>query len=240
MSREINLFEGEVETSTIIKHPPTKKEYEQTNLPGVLEEVHEQEKAHQREGQSRLQVKRLIEALLFSSNEPIPFGKIREVTDQLHPLKPRHLKEILLELQNEYLSQQRGYRLEEIGSGYMLRTCEEFSPYIELLYRNKRTEKLSQAAAEVLAIIAYRQPITRPQIEGIRGVDSSGVVASLIERGLIHAVGRMEAPGRPTLYGITSEFLSHFGLKNIEELPGIDITADTEEGVVDLEETHGI
>jgi segregation and condensation protein B len=229
MSKEINLFEEEVETSIITNPSTPKEQYEQTNLPGIMEKVHEQEQTHQREINARLQVKRLIEALLFSSNEPIAFGKIREVTDQLHPLKPRHLKEILLELQNEYLSQQRGYRLEEIGQGYMLRTCEEFSPYIELLYRNKRTEKLSQAAAEVLAIIAYRQPITRPQIEGIRGVDSSGVVYSLIERGLIHAVGKLEAPGRPTLYGITGDFLSHFGLKDIQELPGVDITPDVEE-----------
>lgn len=168
------------------------------------------------------QVKRLIEALLFASNEPISFNKIREVTDQLTPLKPRIIKDLIMQLQNEYLSEQRGFRLDEIAQGYLLRTCEEFSPYIEILFKNKRAEKLSHAAAEVLAIIAYRQPITRPQIEAIRGVDSSGVVASLLERGLITAVGKLEAPGRPTLYGITHEFLTHFGLKGIEELPPIE------------------
>lgn len=221
MSSEINLFEEEVETSTILKKRRPREVFEPSNVPPVLEKVMEKEKEQKIKSDSYLQVKRLIEALLFSSNEPLPFNKIREVTDELHPLKPRELKEILFEIQNECLKEQRGYRLEEIGQGYMLRTCEEFSPYIELLYRNKRTEKLSQAAAEVLAIIAYRQPITRPKIEAIRGVDSSGVVVSLIERGLIHAVGKLEAPGRPTLYGITQEFLSHFGLKNIQELPGM-------------------
>lgn len=218
MSREINLFQDEVEATQIVHAPPPK----QLEKREEKEEERDKSASQQAQIQARLQVKRLVEALLFSSNEPITFDKIREVADQLYPLKPRHLKEILLELQNEYLSEQRGFRLEEIAQGYMLRTCEEFSSYIELLYRNKRTEKLTQAAAEVLAIIAYRQPITRPQIEGIRGVDSSGVVASLCERGLIHPVGKMEAPGRPTLYGITSEFLSHFGLKNIQELPGVE------------------
>lgn len=227
MSREINLFEGEVETSTIIKHPTPRRHFENECLPNPdPENLEEETKVDKPAIDSRLQVKRLIEALLFSSNEPLAFAKIREVADQLNPLKPRHLKELLLELQNEYLTQQRGYRLEEIGQGYLLRTCEEFSPYIELLYRNKRAEKLSQAAAEVLAIIAYRQPITRPQIEGIRGVDSSGVVSSLVERGLIHAVGKLEAPGRPTLYGITNEFLSHFGLRDIQELPGVNIVEE--------------
>lgn len=207
MSREINLFEDEMETTTTTLDPP---------------KIHDTPNENNLEKTYHLQVKRLIEALLFASNEPLNFQKIREVADQLHPLKPKQLKELIFELQNDYLTQQRGFRLEEISQGYMLRTCEEFSPYIELLYRNKRTEKLSHAAAEVLAIIAYRQPITRPQIEAIRGVDSSGVLMSLLDRELITAVGRLEAPGRPTLYGITHEFLSHFGLKDIKELPPLE------------------
>ena len=201
--QEINLMDQEIETSAVPRQPPPREQ-------------------HPVDGASRQQVKRLIEALLFASNTPLPFSKIREVADTLHPLRPRDLKELILELQSEYLTAQRGFRLEEIGQGYLLRTCEEFSPYIELLYRNKRNERLSQAGAEVLAIIAYRQPITRPQIEKIRGVDSSGVVTSLIERGLIASVGKLEAPGRPTLYGITQEFLAHFGIKDLQELPRLE------------------
>jgi segregation and condensation protein B len=222
MSKEINFLDEEIETSSILPASTPRKRFQQSTFPGVLDRIKEAEETQERELNASSQVKRLIEALLFASSQPIPFQKIREVTDQLNPLKPKQLKDLIFELQNEYMTQQRGFRLEEIGQGYILRTCEEFSPYIELLYRNKRTEKLSQAAAEVLAIIAYRQPITRPQIEAIRGVDSSGVVISLMERGLIHAVGRLEAPGRPTLYGITQEFLSHFGLKDINELPSIE------------------
>ena len=99
-----------------------------------------------------------------------------------------------------------------------MRTCEEYSPFVDLIHRNKRTEKLSQASAEVLAIIAYRQPITRPQIEAIRGVDSSGILQNLLERQLIEPTGKLEAPGRPTLYGTTKDFLQHFGLRSAEEL----------------------
>lgn len=164
-------------------------------------------------------IKRTIEALLFTSSEPITFNKIREVVDTIDSLQPKELTGLIQELQAEYIEQQRAFRLEEIAQGFILRSAEEFHPYIELLHRNKRTEKLSMASSEVLAIIAYRQPITRVQIEAIRGVDSSGSVATLLERQLIQPVGKLEAPGRPTLYGITKEFLKHYGLKDIKELP---------------------
>ena len=190
--REINLLESEIETG----------------------EPHLDQKG-------RNHLKRLIEALFFSSAEPLSLQKIREVTDTYKPVKPRLLRDLIEELQQEYLTERRGFRLEEIAQGYLMRSSEEFNPYIELLYRNKRTEKLTQAAAEVLAIIAYRQPITRPQIEAIRGVDSSGIVQNLLERQLIEPVGKLEAPGRPTLYGITKDFLKHFGLKDVTELPKI-------------------
>lgn len=165
------------------------------------------------------QVKRMIEALLFASSEPLSFIKIKEVTDSYFPLKPRILKGLIEDLKQEYKSQHRAFRLEEIAEGFLLQSMEEFHPYIEQLYRNRRGEKLSQPATEVLAIIAYRQPVTKSQIEAIRGVDSSGTVQNLLERGLIECVGKLEVPGRPILYGITKEFLYHFGLKNLNELP---------------------
>lgn len=171
------------------------------------------------EQQHRQHVKRIIEALLFSSCTPITFNKIREVTDSVVLLRPKILRELLEELQYDYISQQRAFRLEEIAQGFILRTCEEYALYIDLMQRNKRAEKLSQAAAEVLAIIAYKQPITRPQIDAIRGVDSSGTVQSLLERQLIEPLGKLEAPGRPMLYGITKEFLLHFGLRDLKDLP---------------------
>lgn len=236
MAKELNLFEQEMEivsSEAPIRSeqalsaeeaapppkPAAKKNYVQAALPGIdlktlIPEQPQPEKA------SRTRLKRIIEALLFVSHEPISFNKLREVLDSVEPLKPRQLQDLLQELAEEYILQQRAFRLEEIAQGYILRTCREYGPYIDLLFRNKRTEKLSPAAAEVLAIIAYRQPITRPQIEAIRGVDSSGVIQSLLERQLIEPVGRMEAAGRPTLYGITTYFLKHFGLRDLKELPG--------------------
>lgn len=163
-------------------------------------------------------VKRVIEALLFSSSEPLSIQKIREVTDTIAPLKPKEIRIIIEELEQEYISQQRAFRVEEIAEGFVLRTHKEYASYIELLNRQKRSDKLSYAATEVLAIIAFRQPITRQQVDAIRGVDSSGTLAHLLERNLIEPTGKLEAPGRPTLYGTTKEFLKHFGLKDLNSL----------------------
>lgn len=166
----------------------------------------------------RQHVKGIIEALLFASSDPLPFQKIRDITDDFHRYSPKELMEIIQELKYDYLSQQRAYRLEEVAGGFLLRTCTEYQPYIEQIYRNKRGEKLSQAALEVLSIVAYKQPITRSQIDSIRGVDSSGVVQVLLDRQLIQSVGRLEAPGRPILFGVTQAFLKHFGLRDLDDL----------------------
>lgn len=170
----------------------------------------------------RMQVKRVIEALFFASNEPLSLSKIRDITETIQVMAPKALKAIIQELQYEYEIQRRAFRLEEIAEGFIMRTCEDLAPFIELLGKNKRGEKLSHASAEVLAIIAYRQPVTRAQIESIRGVDSSGTIANLLERQLIQPLGKLETVGRPTLFGITQEFLKYFGLKDVKELPKID------------------
>lgn len=210
MGHEINLFDDAVETH-----------YVQSTLPGIESEAEQKGIFQSDDPYIRAQIKRIVEALLFSSSDPLSFQKIRDVTDTVYALKPRVLRDILTEIQQEYLTQNRSFRLEEIGEGFLLRTCEEYSPYIDLLHRNRRTEKLSQAAAEVLAIIAYKQPITRPQIDAIRGVDSSGTIHNLLERQLIEPVGKLEVAGRPMLYSITKDFLKHFGLKNLSDLPPI-------------------
>lgn len=210
MATEINLFEKEIEHSTETKgEPPAAKLAEP---PPASKLKDKKEEAH---------VKRIIEALLFSSNAPVSFNKIQEIIDEFYALKPRAIREILQGLSEEYIVQDRAFRLEQIAEGYILRTCQELSPYIELMHRNRRTEKLSQAAAEVLAIIAYRQPITRPQIDAIRGVDSSGTLYSLMERELIEPMGKLDAPGRPSLYGTTKNFLHYFGFKDVKDLPRI-------------------
>ena len=204
MTKELNLFQNEIDTSQNNPEDPVieqeRDEFSQINL------------------QLLHHIKRVVEALLFASSEPLSLMKIREVTDTISPLRPRQLRQILEELKQEYLSQQRAFKLEEMALGYVLRTYEEYAPYLDLLHRQRRGEKLSYASTEVLAIIAYRQPITRPQIDAIRGVDSSGSLMQLLERQLIDTMGKLEAPGRPTLYGTTREFLKHFGLKDLSEL----------------------
>lgn len=236
MVKEINLFLQDVETvaseeTVPLAEKPPKKCYTQDFFPGMqdvdapIKKEEEKNSAKEEEKiflHNRAKAKRVIEALLFSTNEPLSFVKIREITDTIYPFKPRVLREIIDELQNDFISKQLVYRLEEIAQGFLLRTSEEFGPYLNLLYRNKRIEKLSQAAAEVLAIIAYRQPVTRPQIDSIRGVDSTGVLQALLERQLVEPLGKLEAPGRPMLFGITKDFLKHFGLRDLQELPKIE------------------
>lgn len=210
MPQEINL--------TIESEP---KKPAQLELPGFQSAFNHSQQQYQQERFIRQHIKRIVEALLFASNVPISFTKIHEITETFHSLKPRQLRDLIAELQQEYLSQHRSFRLEEIAQGYILKTCEEYSSFLALLHGSHREDKLSQAATEVLAVIAYKHPITRQQIEAIRGVDSSGVIQSLLDRGLIEVTGRLETAGRPSLYSITKEFLEHFGLKNIHDLPRI-------------------
>lgn len=228
MTKELNFFQSEMETSALDSatsqdkpfDSPADRPHERPDdaSPEISLDSSEIADWSQVSQQLKQHLKRVLEALLFASPDPLPLAKIREVTDTILPLRPRLLRQILEELKQDYLTQQRAFQLEEIAQGYVLRTYEEYAPYLDLLYRQKRWEKLSHASTEVLAIIAYRQPITRPQIDAIRGVDSSGSLTQLLERQLVEPVGKLEAPGRPTLYGTTREFLKHFGLKDLSEL----------------------
>lgn len=172
-----------------------------------------------------MHAKRVIEGLLFSTSEPITLKRISNVLQLYHPLGKTDIKGLIDKLASEYIEDNRAFRLAEIAKGYILRTTEELSPYIHALLKITNPEKLSHAGTEVLAIIAYRGPITRPQIDDIRGVDSSGIVSSLIERELITSLGKLEVPGRPTLYGVSEKFLKYFGLNSIEDLPNLGIQA---------------
>jgi segregation and condensation protein B len=177
------------------------------------------EKVSERSHVSRNQeIKRILEALLFSSSEALPLEKLREVIHMTYPIRSREVANLLEELAEEYQKEGRGFQLDQIAGGYLLRTTPKMRLYVEQLHQDRRGEKLSQAATEVLAIIAFRTPITRREIEKIRGVDCSGTVAALQERGLIEPVGRRETPGKPIEYGVTKQFLQHFGLKDLSAL----------------------
>jgi len=220
MTKEFNLFEQEEELSTDVTLTETPLSKDNLLLQAIdkLQLLRDERRV---ESETLIHAKRIVEALLFASNEPITFNRMRDIVETAHPLKPRQLKKILTDLQDEYLSQGRAFRLEEISQGYVLRSANEYTKYIDMLYRHPRSEKLSQAATEVLAIIAHRGPITRPQVDAIRGVDSSGTVYALVERGLIEATGKLETPGRPTLYGVTQEFLKYYGLRDLNDLPAL-------------------
>lgn len=185
----------------------------------LLDEGTAREKSKEgRERMLRKELKGAIEALLFSSSEPISIRQIREITENICCLKPKALEALVKELQLEYKQQARAFQIEEIADGFLIRTDPKYSVYVDQLHSHRRSEKLSRAATEVLAIIAFRQPVTRSVIDGIRGVDSSGALYALIERDLIETVGRLDAPGRPSLYAVTNRFLQHYGLRDLNEL----------------------
>lgn len=156
-----------------------------------------------------------LEAVLFAAPDPVPVERLA----RLLQLEAGQVQALLDELEEEYRRPERGFMLERVAGGVRLCSKPEYFPYLEELGREVRSGGLSQAALETLAIIAYRQPITRPQIEAIRGVRVDSAIASLLERGLIEEKGRSDGVGRPILYGTTSEFLVRFKLNSLADLP---------------------
>lgn len=163
------------------------------------------------------QLEQIIEALLFAADEPLSTKQIKKIVDDISTEK---ITEIIQQLNEKY--EYHAFSIQEVGEGYRLLTKAEFAPWIEKMYGKTRKIKLSPAALETLAIIAYKQPATRAQIAAIRGVDSSGIIRNLLELNLIEIQGRAEEPGRPMIYGTSQKFLEYFGLKNISDLPRID------------------
>ncbi len=158
----------------------------------------------------------ILEALLFISPEPIG---IERLTGAVDGASKTEVKKALACLRESLDSQGRGVQLVEVAGGFQLRTRPEYSAWIKRLERTKTAPKLSRSALESLAIIAYKQPLTRAEIEHIRGVETSGVIRTLLERRLARIVGRKEVPGRPILYGTTKQFLQQFGLNTLSDLP---------------------
>ncbi len=168
---------------------------------------------------SRKDLKAIFEAILFISKRPVTLKELRRLCPQEMRVKESEIAAIIEELKIEYIQAGRSFRLIEIADGYQMRTLPDFAPYISRFFQLNKAENLSQPALETIAIIAYRQPITKAIIEGVRGVDSNGVIKSLYEKGLIKINGRLEVPGRPFIYSTTERFLEYFGLKSIVDLP---------------------
>lgn len=161
--------------------------------------------------------KSLMEALLFVSGEPVTLAALKNIV-QLHETE---IKKLLDELVNEYKDKESGLLIVEIANGYQMVTNPEYAQWIKKFKATTASSKLSVPALETLALIAYKQPIIKAEIEEIRGVNSDGVLKTLLDRRLIKILGRKEAPGKPLLYGTTREFLQYFGLKDLTELPTI-------------------
>lgn len=162
-------------------------------------------------------LKSAIEALLFASERPLSPEEMKNAFGD--GVSAAQIKEQVEALGKEYDEQDRGFRLYEIAGGFQLASDIRFAEVLKRFYQSREKKKLSQAGLETLSVIAYRQPVTRADIEAIRGVTVDGAVKTLLEKGLIKITGRKEVPGRPILYGTTQEFLEHFGLKSIQELP---------------------
>lgn len=175
---------------------------------------------------------RALEALLFASDKPLSAaecvkylkGAVEAAPEDadiaaLAKTKPDDVARVLRELQAGYEEQQRGFRIVESAAGWKVVTAPDTAPWVRQLFPENRPARLSPSALETLAIVAYRQPITRADIEAVRGVNVDGVMQTLLERGVIRITGRAEVPGRPLLYGTTEFFLEHFGLRSLDELP---------------------
>lgn len=159
------------------------------------------------------EAKVIVEGLIFAAERPLSAQEIAEIIQ----LDPATVEALVEEIRKDYGP--RALTIRMVAGGYQLVTKPELAPWIEKLGRPVIHAPLSTAATETLAIIAYEQPITRAEIEQIRGVRSDSALNSLLERGLICEVGRKEGPGRPILYGVTERFLEHFGLRSLDELP---------------------
>jgi segregation and condensation protein B len=160
----------------------------------------------------------IIEALLFASGEPVTLKRLLEV---LEGVEPERILGALQGLCQSYREADRGIQIVEIAGGYQMVTRPDCASWVKRLEKIKTASKLSKAALEALAVIAYRQPATRGEIEAIRGVDSAYVLKTLLERRLVRITGRREGLGRPMLYGTTRDFLQSFGLKDLSELPAL-------------------
>jgi segregation and condensation protein B len=160
----------------------------------------------------------VIEALLFAADAPVKLDRLAELAE----VPPDTARAVVDALNVQYQESGRTFRVQRVAQGFQLYTMPMYAEYVRRLYQHQYTHRLSRAALEVLAIVAYKQPVTRPQVEQLRGVDCSGPLVTLLERRLIATYGRASRPGNPFLYRTTPEFLRYFGLAGLEDLPRME------------------
>jgi segregation and condensation protein B len=162
------------------------------------------------------QLKPIVETLIFASDVPIPADQIRTFVENV---TIEDIQKAVEQLNLDYTQTDRSFHIVHIAGGYQLVTHESYAPWVKKLFQGRIKTKLSQAAMEALSVIAFRQPVSKPEIEAIRGVNCDGVVRTLMERKLITISGRGEGPGKPLLYKTTREFLRYMGINDISDLP---------------------
>jgi len=163
--------------------------------------------------------KRVVEALIFVADEPITLAQLGQVIGHR---TPEELRALVAEVERELEAGGHGLRIETVAGGYRLSTCPDLAPWVRTFFRHRNRTRLSPASIETLAVIAYKQPVTAPEIQEIRGVDPQGSLKTLLEKRLVRMAGKKKVIGRPFLYATTREFLVHFGLASIEDLPPIE------------------
>ncbi len=176
------------------------------------------ENLNDRQPQGR-EVVRIMEALLFASDSPLPVDKIQAV---IKDATLDHIEQAIDSLNEKYRAGGHSFAIKKIARGYQMYTLPDFAPWVRALFSHHRRERLSQQSLEVLAIVAYKQPIVKSDIGRLRGVNSEGPILTLLDRKLITIVGRKPTPGRPLLYATTQEFLTHFGLRDLDDLPKME------------------
>jgi len=164
-------------------------------------------------------LKGAVEALLFVSDKPVEIAQIKDV---ITTLETADIRQLILAIKKDCEDRERGMMIREIAGGYQMLSNPQYAEYVRNFFKTRVKEKLSRPALEALAIAAYRQPVSRGDVEIIRGVNSDGVMTSLLEKGLIKIVGRKDVPGRPFVYGTTKVFLEYFGLKSLKDLPRLE------------------
>jgi segregation and condensation protein B len=179
--------------------------------------------------------KSIMEALLFISDQPISLGSFGELFDQ--QFTTEDLQKMAEDLSQDYRARGSAMELREIAGGWQLSSRPEFAFWIRKLFKERLSYRLSSSALETLSIVAYKQPITRSEIEEIRGVEVSAVLETLLERRLVKIAGRKETVGRPLLYATTTDFLRSFGLKSLEDLPAIETLVPPAEVEKDVTES---
>jgi segregation and condensation protein B len=182
------------------------------------------------------ELKAILEAVLFVSPEPVPIARLMSI---LGTVSKAEVVQALGVLTHDLDKEGRGIQLVQVAGGYRLVTKQEYGPWLKRMDKAKTAQKLSRSALESLAIIAYKQPLVRSEIEEIRGVETSGVLRTLCERKLVRIVGRKDVPGRPIMYGTTKFFLEHFGLRDLSQLPPLrefKELGDSEQALLPIEE----